>query len=85
MPASREQIVEFLTSDKWGPGEKFIIKWQFRYFDDEFYELLAKAIAAADPQNRARLERGFPVEVAGYHMWAYGDLAERLRAAGLNI
>lgn len=84
MPATREKIGEVLTSPAWTDSEKFIVKWQFGLLGD-FYTALIDAIKRADEKNLARLELGFPAEVQGFRAWAYGDLARRLRDAGLEI
>jgi hypothetical protein len=84
MPATREKIGEFLTSDLWTPSEKFVIKWQFRLLGD-FHGALIDCIKRADERNMERLAEGFPTEVDGFRQWAYGDLGTRLREAGLEI
>ena len=84
MPATHEQIREFLDSPDWTRGEKFIIQWQFGLFGD-FRTALMDAIRSADEVNLRLLYRGFPDEVQAFRQWAYGDLGKRLRAAGLGI
>lgn len=46
-------------------SEEFIIKWQYQLLGG-FKTHLAHAIAKADKENLARLEKGFPNEVEGY-------------------
>ena len=84
MPATIEQIGEFLRSPDWTPEEKAVIEWQFRLCG-HFKTALWEAIIRADDNNLEALEKGFPVEVGGYRMWAWGDLGRRLREAGLSI
>lgn len=43
---------------------------EFQYqFTGDFYTLLFRAIAQADDQNLARLEKGFPEEVHAHIAW----------------
>ena len=84
MPATYEQIGEFLISPDWTRGEKFIIEWQFGLLGD-FRTALMDAIKNADDVNLHLLYRGFPDEVQAFRQWAYGDLGYRLRAKGLII
>jgi hypothetical protein len=88
MPANTADIARFLASPVWLEGEKAVIRWQFHWWfddDEEFKPRLWDAIEIADEHNLARLEAGFPVEVAAFRAWRDGDLGERLRAAGLGI
>jgi len=73
-----------LSSSNWTNAEKLVIKWQFRLLGD-FCQALFQAIALADDDNLELLSRVFPDEVAGYKAWTCGDLATRLRDAGLDI
>ena len=73
-----------LSSSEWTTAEKCVIKWQFRLLG-HFRRALFQAIAMADDDNLELLSRGFPDEVAGYKAWTRGDLATRLRDAGLDI
>ncbi len=84
MPATIRQIGEFLASPDWSPSEKWVIKWQFRQLVDS-QTALCEAIKRADEDNLAKLSLGFPIQVQGFQQWAYGDLATRLRQAGLEI
>ena len=77
-------IGEFLASPDWTPGEKAVIKWQYRLLGN-FHTALYNAIKFADGNNLDRLALGFPDEVAGFRAWAFGDLGRRLRAKGLEI
>ena len=79
-----EQVATFLASDEWTEAEKWVMKWQFRLLGD-FRNALFHAIACADDRNIELLALGFPDEVAGYKAWTCGDLAKRLRDAGLQI
>lgn len=90
MPSDFTTIEQFLTSDAWTDGEKFIIRWQFNQgfggtLLGEFDAALIKAICLADDLNLLRLEFAFPMEVQGYLAWTRSDLGRRLRAAGLCI
>lgn len=84
MPATPEAIRKIMTSPDWTPAEKWVVKWQVRYLGD-FEESLASAISLADGSNLDLLARVFPVQVSGFRQWTQGNLAERLRAAGLAI
>jgi len=77
-------VDQVLNSDLWTPGEKAIVKWQFRLLGG-FLDALFLAIARANEENLAKLELTFPEEVAGFRAWSHGDLARRLRKAGLEI
>lgn len=82
--ATIEQIREILSSPKWTEAEKAVVKWQFR-MNGSFFSALWEAIKYADDFNLARLHIAFPIEVEGFRQWTRGDLAQRLRAAGLKI
>lgn len=84
MPASYEQIQKALMNPTRSELEKIIIMWQFHMLGD-FHTALFDAIVRADEDNLDRLAYGFPNEVTGFRMWAYGDLGKRLRAEGLDI
>jgi len=84
MAATRESIGEILTSSEFDDSDKWVVKWQFRALG-EFETSLCEAIKRADEHNLARLRLGFPMQVEGFKRWAYGNLGERLRAAGLDI
>ncbi len=79
-----ETIDKFLRDPEVGTAEKWVIRWQFRLLGD-FETALAEAIARADERNLERLNGGFPTQVSGYLAWSRGDLARRLRKAGLDI
>lgn len=79
-----EKIREILCSNDWTEAEKSVVKWQFR-MTGSFFAALWEAICRADEYNLERLSRGFPTEVEGYTAWAKGNLAYRLRKAGLDI
>jgi hypothetical protein len=51
--------------------------------DGSFKSKLFEAIFHADDGNRKKLALGFPDEVAVVVAWREGDLASRLRAAGM--
>ncbi len=85
MAASYKTVIEFLTSPDWTEGEKFIIQWQFEMLTSDFQLALIKTITRADGDNLARLELGFPIEVAAFRSWSHGNLGERLRKAGLGV
>ncbi len=84
MSTTRETISAFLQSPEWSEAEKAVIRWQFR-MEGDFMKALWGAICRADEHNLERLSRGFLMEVNGYLMWTRGDLAGRLRKAGLSI
>ncbi len=59
--------IETLTRE-----ERAVVDWQYG-FCGGFFEALFGAIAKADEQNLASIEKGFPDEVAGYKHYAYQD------------
>ncbi len=77
-------LTQFLDSPLWTNAEKAVIRWQYRFLGD-FGVALWDAIVRADDDNLARLHLGFPTEVDGFLAWNKGDLANRLRHAGLDI
>ncbi len=79
----KDKINEILESDQFSPGEKWIVRWQFRLLGD-FNKALAETIIRADDNNLHRLSLGFPDEVGGFLEWNRGGLAERLKEAGLD-
>jgi len=79
----KDHIRKILESPAFTEGEKWVVKWQFRLLGD-FQTSLAVAIATADDENLAKLALGFPEQVQGFLGWNRGDLATRLRAAGLE-
>ncbi len=85
MPATHAELGKFLNQDSaWSDSEKYVIMWQFQLLGD-FQSALTQAIVRADEDNLKKLESGFPTQVHGFRQWAYGDLAVRLRKAGLDI
>ena len=84
MPATIEEIQSILNSARWTDDEKWVVEWQFRLLGS-FGRALAHTLVAADETNLERLSMGFPMEVLGFRKWAYGDLGNRLRKAGLGI
>ncbi len=84
MPTTMDTIYEFLNSPNWTEDEKGVIHWQFNLLGD-FKKALWEAICRADEDNLMKLGSAFPVEVEGFIKWNRGDLAERLRTAGLDI
>jgi hypothetical protein len=68
--------------EKFSLSDKAAIKWQYVPLG-HFERALWSAIEAADGPNRGKLASGFPAEVMGYVNWTRGDLARRLRAAGV--
>jgi hypothetical protein len=79
-----EMVRTILLSPDWTEAEKGVVKWQFRLLGG-FKTALWDTITKADDDNLESLRRGFPTEVEGYEMWTRGDLASRLRQAGLVI
>lgn len=84
MPATHQQISEFLASSQWTESEKWVIQWQFGLLG-EFESALAECIKRADEANLSRLSLGFPEQVVGFISWSRGHLGQRLRNAGLGI
>ena len=84
MPTMHEQIASIMTSPDFDDSDKVVVAWQFHACGD-FKQALWEAFARADEDNQARLALGFPVEAEGFRRWAYGNLATRLRQAGLDI
>ena len=78
-----EHVRRILDSPDFTPGEKWVVKWQFRLLGS-FQTALADAIKLADDDNLARLASGFPDQVQGFLGWNRGDLARRLRDKGLQ-
>lgn len=79
-----EKVREILASKQFTETEKFIVKWQFGMLGS-FKAALVDVIKLADEDNLAKLAKGFPEEVAVFIAWNAGDLAERLREAGLEV
>ena len=71
------------TDPAFTAGEHKYMQFQFRMSGD-FYTCLWRAIAQADESNLERLHQGFPSEVDAYLSWTRGDLADRVRAKGVN-
>ncbi len=80
----REAIGKFLEDVANGSCEKWVVKWQFGLLGD-FESALAGAIVRADDRNLERLAEGFPTQVSAYLAWSRGDMAQRLRKAGLDL
>lgn len=81
-----ESVIEALSSDAWTPAEKWVLKWQWQKAIGalgHFEAALAEAIIRADDGNLARLRLGFPDQVDGFIAWSRGDLARRMRDAGV--
>jgi len=79
-------IRAMLLSPAWTEAEKWVVKWQYNrslQLLGGFQTALAEAILRADEGNLARLRLGFPDQVDGYLAWSRGDLAGRLRDAGV--
>lgn len=85
MPATALDIRNAIQRHQHEPGVESLIKWVCKWHKSSFYEALWEAIAKADETNLEKLERGFPDEVAAFHDWHYGDLADQLREEGLDI
>jgi len=84
MAATKQTIRDFLGSSNWNYGEQFIIRWQFGILGS-FQQALIDVIKLADEENLSRLAIVFPREVDAFRAWSCGDLARRLRDAGLEI
>lgn len=86
MDEMKQAIHEALASPDWTDAEKWVLKWQWQKLLGllgGFETALAEAIMRADEGNLARLRLGFPDQVDGFLAWSRGDLARRLRAAGV--
>jgi hypothetical protein len=81
---NQEAIRQILNSSDFTESDKAVVKWQFNIQGD-FLNALWNAIMLADEDNLERLGRGFPVQVQGFKDWNKGNLAQRLRQAGLMI
>jgi hypothetical protein len=79
-----KSVAEALVSSDFTDATKFVLKWQFGLLGD-FQTALAQAIMKADDDNLARLRIGFPDQVDGFLQWNRGDLAQRLRAEGIDV
>ncbi len=79
-----QTIGEVLNSGELDPAESYIVRWQYRLLGD-FQALLAQTIARADDNNQMALSLGFPLEVRAHRAWRKGDMAQRLRAKGLEL
>ncbi len=67
------------------PAEKkFVIDYSWRQ-GGGFYRGLIETIMLADSGNQRKLAMGFPDEVATVLRWQAGDLAERVRALGVEV
>ncbi len=84
MPATDFEIGKIINDPQFTPGEKQLVLWQFGKLDS-FEKALWKLISLADETNLNQLELGFSREVVAFRSWAYGDLGDRFRKAGLNI
>lgn len=73
-----------MKTDGFTAGELALAAWQLGQ-SGNFKTHLFSLIARADDNNRARLARGFPGEVAAFEAWSKGDLGARLRAAGFLV
>lgn len=80
----QEVLREILLGNQFTEAEKAVVKWQFG-LNGGFYRALWGAIITADDKNLVKLAFSFPEEVTGFLAWSRGDLAKRLRAAGLLI
>lgn len=84
---TRKNVIRILISPHFTRGEKFVVKAQFRAdipmsnFEEKLWELLC----ACDTSHFAAMRHAFPEETAAVHAWKYGDLGERIRAAGCPI
>lgn len=76
-----EFIKRVLQSDVFTDGEKEYVKFQSGMLDG-FYVHLWEAIAHADDESLARLEKGFPEEVAVFRTFKKGGLRQPLKAEG---
>ena len=61
----------------------YVFDFQYRH-GGGFSTTLYEAIHAADINNRTRLARGFPDEVAAVNAWTSGDLAKRVKEFGVD-
>ena len=77
-------VAEALASGQWTASEKELVKWQFGLLGG-FRSALWDALARADDSNLERMARAFPDEVAALSAWRTGDLARRMRVAGVPV
>jgi hypothetical protein len=82
--ANMDKIRDILKSSDFSESDKSVVKWQF-HIQGDFLNALWNAIILADEDNLERLGRGFPIQVEGFLAWHSGNLAYRLRQAGLDI
>lgn len=67
------------------PMERKLVLWQLSLETSSFRITLWQVLFRADSENLARIEKGFPDEVAALRAWLHGDLAQRARALGLEV
>ncbi len=82
MPTSMQTISDVFP--RLTEYEQHIVKWQFRLLGD-FETALMGAIARADDNNLMALSLGFPMQVAAYREWVYGQMGQHVRSLGLDI
>jgi len=89
MPATREEVINFLADDNNGfsQAEKWIVKMQYKgvTHPGNFEEKLWELMCAADADNLAKIGLAFPIKAHAFWSWTNGDLEARIRASGLNI
>ncbi len=78
----RARVREALTSDSWTEGEKQVLRWQWGTLGD-YGKAFFGALMRADEQNLDRLSLGYPSTVEAFRSWKDGDLATRMRDAGV--
>lgn len=81
---AHSELSKLLSSEDFTPGEKSLVMKQFR-MEGGFMTKLWEAIGHADDGNLCRLRCGFPSEVDAFISWSRGDLADRIKKAGVDI
>ena len=67
------------------PAErKLVTDWQMG-MGGSFYKSLIQLMGRADAENLTRMSMGFPDDVAAWVSWTHGNLAERVRALGIDV
>jgi hypothetical protein len=64
--------------------ERIILRWQLDDYGD-FHKALWQAMLRADEDNLAKLEQGFPREVAALQAWRHTWIASLLRSKGYDL
>ncbi len=79
----RARVREAFASDSWTEGEKQVLRWQWGALGDYDKAFFEEALMRADERNLDRLSLGYPSTVEAFRSWKDGDLATRMRDAGV--